>query len=71
MSKRSADPIQGSHSGEPFPKASTSGSKREINVEEMGEFEDAWEDEIESDEEIVNAEESQDRDEDGMIVHPC
>lgn len=58
MSKRTATELESSKTvGEPFPKASGSGQRREnVTVDEMGEFEDAWEDEIESDEDVVDAE---------------
>jgi ribosome assembly protein RRB1 len=55
MSKRSATEVV--TEGQPYAKASSSGVRREPAAEdEMGEFEDAWEDEIESDEEVVDAE---------------
>lgn len=51
MSKRTATQLQSTNDGQPYAKASRSGSKREaIPEDEMGEFEDAWEDEIEEDE---------------------
>jgi len=53
MSKRSATEVVSE--GQAFAKASSSGAKREP-VSENLEFEDAWEDEIESDEEVVDAE---------------
>jgi len=58
MSKRSATELETSaKTGEPFSKASGIGQKREnVIPDEMGEFEDAWEDEIESDEEVIDAE---------------
>ncbi|KXN88732.1 Ribosome assembly protein rrb1 [Leucoagaricus sp. SymC.cos] len=67
MSKRPATELEtATKTGEPFPKASGSGQKREnVTIDEMGEFEDAWEDEIESDEEVVDAEA---QGEDGMEV---
>ena len=57
MSKRSVTELQSTNDGEPVTKAS-SGAQRRVsgaadNVE-MGDFEDAWEDEIESDEDIVD-----------------
>ncbi|PPQ64506.1 hypothetical protein CVT26_002045 [Gymnopilus dilepis] len=66
MSKRAANDA---HDDQPFPKA-PSGSKRENPVvDEMGEFEDAWEDEIESDEDVVDASKPEEEDnEDGMDV---
>ena len=67
MSKRSATELETSEkTGAPFSKASGSGQKREIVItDEMGEFEDAWEDEIESDEEVIDAEV---QDEDGALI---
>ncbi|KAH7930508.1 WD40 repeat-like protein [Leucogyrophana mollusca] len=55
MSKRTAADFQRlDHEGQAFAKASGSGLKRDdAEVNEMGEFEDAWEDEIESDEERI------------------
>jgi ribosome assembly protein RRB1 len=39
----------------PYPKAQTGAAKRDAEApNEMGEFEDAWEDEIESDEDVVD-----------------
>ncbi|KIM47806.1 hypothetical protein M413DRAFT_439485 [Hebeloma cylindrosporum] len=64
MSKRSANDTQ---DGQPFQKTQASGNRREVPVvDERGEFEDAWEDEIESDEEITNA--NAEEDEDGMDI---
>ena len=68
MSKRSATELVSSatHEGKPLSKAHVSGPKREeIPPNEMGEFEDAWEDELESDEDVVDAEEDEER-EDGV-----
>ncbi len=60
MAKRSATEVVTSN-GQPFLKASGSGLKRELAVnDEMGEFEDAWEDEIESDEDVVDGGEKDD-----------
>ncbi|KAF8898958.1 glutamate-rich WD repeat containing [Infundibulicybe gibba] len=68
MSKRTATdlPNTTSSKGQAFSKVSTSGNKREnATNDEMGEFEDAWEDEIESDEDVVdNAKDT----EDGMDI---
>lgn len=52
MPKRAADqPGEGS----PYAKAPSGAARREApDNEEMGEFEDAWEDEIESDEDAVD-----------------
>lgn len=58
MSKRPAEASSSSQriDGQPFPKAHSNANKREAGADnEMGEFEDAWEDEVESDEEIVDA----------------
>jgi ribosome assembly protein RRB1 len=57
MSKRSVTELQTTSvdDGQAYLKASGSGAKREnIGNNEMGEFEDAWEDEIESDEEVMD-----------------
>jgi ribosome assembly protein RRB1 len=65
MSKRTATEVQTSfqNEGQAFPKASGSKPRREAAGDgEMGEFEDAWEDEIESDEEVVDAEAAEDED---------
>lgn len=62
MSKRSATELltTTNNAGQAFAKASGSGLKRETPApDEMGEFEDAWEDEIESDEDAVDAEASE------------
>lgn len=54
MSKRSAAELQPTE-GQAFCKASGSGFKREnVTNDDMGQFEDAWEDDIESDEEIAD-----------------
>ncbi|KAJ7361504.1 WD40-repeat-containing domain protein [Mycena albidolilacea] len=69
MSKRSATELltPAATAGQPFAKASGSGSKRDNAApDEMGEFEDAWEDEIESDEEVIDAQATEDAD--GMDV---
>ncbi|KAJ3571402.1 hypothetical protein NP233_g3781 [Leucocoprinus birnbaumii] len=57
MSKRTATELEtATRTGEPFSKASGSGQKRDnVATDEVGEFEDAWEDEIESDGEVVDA----------------
>lgn len=59
MSKRSVTEVQtSSNDGQKFAKTSETGARRDapIDTSEMGEFEDAWEDEIESDEEVVEGE---------------
>lgn len=59
MSKRSA--TETVVEGQPFTKASGSGQKRDATThDDVGEFEDAWEDEIESDEEVIDAEANDD-----------
>ena len=58
MSKRSVTEVvtNTSNDGQAYPKASGSGDKRSaVTQDEMGEFEDAWEDEVESDEDVVDA----------------
>lgn len=70
MSKRSATELvpSGIQTGEPFNKAHGTGPRREnVASDEMGEFEDAWEDELESDEEVVDAGEDEER-EDGVSL---
>lgn len=65
MSKRTATELHESD-GQAFQKVSSSGIRREANTQDpgMGEFEDAWEDEIESDEEVVDGE----KDEEGQFI---
>lgn len=67
MSKRSAtETISETNEGQAYAKIPGSGSRREPAVNpEMGEFEDAWEDEIESDED-VHDDEAGEGTEDGM-----
>lgn len=63
MSKRTAP--SNALEGQAFSKVSGGAPKRDnATVDEMGEFEDAWEDELESDEDVVDAEANED--EDGM-----
>jgi len=65
MSKRSANDTQ---DGQPFQKTQPSGNRREVLlIDERGEFEDAWEDEIESDEDIANA--NAEENEDGLKTY--
>ncbi|KAG5654714.1 hypothetical protein H0H81_007470 [Sphagnurus paluster] len=66
MSKRSATEIVDPSTKNARTGEIRSGSKRDnAKMDEMGEFEDAWEDEIESEEEVVDAEADK---EDGMDV---
>ena len=59
MSKRTAA-TETLSEGQPYAKASGSGPRRSMGTaDEMGEFEDQWEDEIESDEEVHDAGEDQ------------
>ena len=70
MSKRSATELAPAsiQPGEPFNKAHGSGLRREfVASDEMGEFEDAWEDELESDEDVVDAVEDEEQ-EDGVSL---
>jgi ribosome assembly protein RRB1 len=61
MSKRSAS--DRTTDGQAFAKASGSGAKRdETDVNDIGEFEDAWEDEIESEDDVVDGEAEGDED---------
>ena len=60
MPKRSANDTQ---DGQPFQKTPASGNRREVPVvNEMGEFEDAWEDEIESEEEVAGTDSEENED---------
>ena len=71
MSKRPAEASSSTQRlvGQPFSKAPVSANKRELGTnDEMGEFEDAWEDEVESDEEVVDAAAN---DEDGLLPSIC
>lgn len=57
MSKRSVTEVISTADGQAFLKVSGAGARREAPAgDEMGEFEDAWEDEIEEDEDVVDAE---------------
>ncbi|KAG7098965.1 hypothetical protein E1B28_000853 [Marasmius oreades] len=69
MAKRSATEVitTVSNDGQAYPKASSSGDKRGAVIhDEMGEFEDAWEDEVESDEDVVDS--NANEGEDGMDI---
>ena len=62
MPKRSAsDALLNGQAGQPFNKMPAMGVRRETcPIDEMGEFEDAWEDEIESDQEVVDVDDEKD-----------
>ncbi|KAF9566116.1 glutamate-rich WD repeat containing [Agrocybe pediades] len=62
MSKRPSE----AQDGQPSKLASASSKRDNVEMEEMGEFEDAWEDEIESEEENLGNGDGED--EDGMDV---
>ncbi|EIW63951.1 glutamate-rich WD repeat-containing protein [Trametes versicolor FP-101664 SS1] len=67
MSKRSVTEIHASSGSQAEPRKTPRGESKQREIaadDEMGEFEDAWEDELESDEEVVDAEAG--KDEDGM-----
>ena len=68
MPKRTAsDALQ---ADQPFSKIPATGIRRETHsIDEMGEFEDAWEDEIESDQEVVDADEE--REDGGFASFTC
>ena len=69
MSKRTATELLSTsiNQGQAFQKASGSGAKREnVETDEMGEFEDAWEDEIQSDEDVVDEKAAEG--EDGALI---
>ena len=59
MPKRTAsDALLNGQTDQLFNKMPATGIRRETHsIDEMGEFEDAWEDEIESDEEVVDVDE--------------
>ena len=57
MAKRSATEASGSEEGQAYAKVLATGGdapRRSISVDEMGEFEDEWEDDLESDGEVVD-----------------
>jgi hypothetical protein len=62
MPKRTAsDALLNGQADQPFNKMSATGIRRETHsIDEMGEFEDAWEDEMESDQEVDVDEERED-----------
>jgi ribosome assembly protein RRB1 len=71
MPKRTAsDALLNGQVDQPFNKMPATGIRREAHsVDEMGEFEDAWEDEIESDQEVVDADEE--REDGGCASFTC
>ena len=71
MPKRSAsDALLNGQANQPFNKMPVTGVRRETHpIDEMGEFEDAWEDEIESDQEVVDVDEE--RDDGGCTSFAC
>lgn len=71
MPKRTAsDALLNGLADQPFNKMPATGIRRETySVDEMGEFEDAWEDEIESDQEVVDVDEE--RDDGGCASFTC
>ena len=74
MSKRSLTELQTSsrEDGQAFSKVRGNGQKREstVNPPDMGEFEDDWEDEIESDEEVVDNGEGKPENDENGTSHP-
>lgn len=71
MAKRSATEASGSEEGQAYAKVPATGGdapRRSISVDEMGEFEDEWEDDLESDGEVVDGGEDDDEDESKMEV---
>ena len=69
MSKRSVTEINASSGSnvEPRKNPRSESKQKEVSIEdEMGEFEDGWEDEYESDEEVIDAEAG--KGEDGVCV---
>jgi hypothetical protein len=70
MPKRSASDALLNGQDQPFNKMPATGVRRETHsIDEMGEFEDAWEDEIESDQEVVDVDEE--RDDGGCASFAC
>lgn len=71
MPKRTAsDALLNGQANQPFNKMPATGIRRETHpIDEMGEFEDAWEDEIESDQEVVDVDEE--RDDGGCASFTC
>ena len=69
MAKRTVTELQPASDGQPFPKVNSNGPRRPNDIEnpEMGEFEDAWEDEIESDEEVVDSNQDGNAEEGGLL----
>lgn len=66
MAKRSATEVSGPEEGQAYAKVPATGGnapRRSISVDEMGEFEDEWEDDLESDGEVVDGDEDDDEDE--------
>ena len=58
MSKRTAAELHPHdiHAGKPYRTLRDNNKHQNVAIDEMGEFEDAWEDELESDEDIIDAE---------------
>ena len=71
MPKRTAnDALLNVQADQPFNKMPATGIRREtLSIDEMGEFEDAWEDEIESDQEVVDDE--KEREDGGCTSSTC
>ena len=70
MSKRSATEVNATSEGHGEPRKTPRGESKQrehVADDEMGEFEDAWEDELESDEEVVDSEVQ--KGEDGMCIY--
>lgn len=72
MPKRTAsDALSNGHADQPFNKMPPTGIRRETHsIDEMGEFEDAWEDEIESDQEVADADADEEREDGGYASLP-
>lgn len=70
MSKRLVTELveSGNQDGKKKKKATTDSIREPTSVDEMGEFEDAWEDEIESDEDVIYGDSETDQHRNGMDV---
>lgn len=71
MAKRSSTDITGTNEGQAYAKVPATGGdapRRSVSVDEMGEFEDEWEDELESDGEVIDGAGNDEEDDSKMEV---
>ena len=73
MPKRIAsDALPNGQADQPFKKMPATGIRRETHsIDEMGKFEDAWEDEIESDQEVADTDADEEREDGGYASFTC